>query len=103
MQTCSKSWFLPHSLLLISPPYLSASSHHVLEGYQNGVWLCIFAFHADHKPPFCGVPSLLSVTRNSKLRTVPTLFNDLYLINKLDCSSEVEKSKCWAYCTQEEV
>ncbi|KAI4327835.1 hypothetical protein L6164_020252 [Bauhinia variegata] len=60
----------------------------ILEGYQNGVWLCIFAFHTDHRPPFSSIPSLLSVTRNPKLRTIPTLFNDLYLINKLDCLSE---------------
>ena len=35
----------------------------VSEGYQNGVWLCIFAFHKDHKPQFSSIPSLLLVSR----------------------------------------
>lgn len=35
----------------------------VCEGYQNGVWLCIFAFHADHSPQFSHIPSLLLVTK----------------------------------------
>lgn len=35
----------------------------VSEGYQNGVWFCVFAFHADHNPQFSRIPSLLSVTR----------------------------------------
>ncbi|XP_061346026.1 protein RKD5-like [Gastrolobium bilobum] len=60
----------------------------VYEGYQNGVWLCIFAFHFDHTPQFSHIPSLLLVTRNQKLQTIPNLLNDLHIISKLDSKNE---------------
>ncbi|XP_028795270.1 protein RKD5 isoform X2 [Neltuma alba] len=60
----------------------------VSEGYQNGVWLCVFAFHADHKPQCSRVPRLLSVTRNPKLQLIPTLLNDLHMIHELNCKSK---------------
>ncbi|KAK4262002.1 hypothetical protein QN277_027619 [Acacia crassicarpa] len=60
----------------------------VPEGYQNGVWLCVFAFHADHKPQCSRVPRLLSVTRNPKLQMIPTLLSDLCMINELNCKSK---------------
>ncbi|XP_027362028.1 protein RKD5 isoform X2 [Abrus precatorius] len=56
----------------------------VYEGYKNGVWLCIFAFHANHTPQFSHIPSLLMVTRNPKLQMIPNLLNDLHMIHKLD-------------------
>jgi hypothetical protein len=38
-------------------------SQEIFEGYTNGVWLCIFAFHAYNTPPFSHIPTLLLVTR----------------------------------------
>lgn len=46
-------------LRLLKQPRVSE----VCEGYQNGVWLCIFAFHASHTPQFSHIPSILLVTR----------------------------------------
>ncbi|KAL2348691.1 hypothetical protein Fmac_002691 [Flemingia macrophylla] len=60
----------------------------VREGYRNGVWLCIFAFHADHTPQLFGIPSLLLVTRNPKLQMIPNLLNDLHMIYKFDQKGE---------------
>ncbi|XP_020217756.1 protein RKD5 [Cajanus cajan] len=60
----------------------------VCEGYRNGVWLCIFAFHVDHTPQFSGIPPLLLVTRNPKLQMIPNLLNDLHKIYKLDQKEE---------------
>ncbi|KAK7406926.1 hypothetical protein VNO78_08562 [Psophocarpus tetragonolobus] len=56
----------------------------VFEGYQNGVWVCIFAFHADHSPQFSRIPPFLLVTRNPKLQMIPNLLDDLHMIYKLD-------------------
>ncbi|KAE9606588.1 putative transcription factor Nin-like family [Lupinus albus] len=52
----------------------------VSEGYQNGVWHCIFAFHSNNMPQFSHIPPLLLVTRNPKLQTIPNLHNDLDMI-----------------------
>ncbi|KAK7309406.1 hypothetical protein RJT34_06110 [Clitoria ternatea] len=60
----------------------------VCEGYQNGVWLCFFAFHADHTPQFSRIPSMLLTTRNPKLQMIPNLLNDLQMIYKLDQKEE---------------
>ncbi|XP_047169219.1 protein RKD5 isoform X2 [Vigna umbellata] len=60
----------------------------VFQGYKNGVWLCIFAFHADHTPRFCRIPPLLLVSRNPKLQMVPNLLHDLHVIYKLDRKEE---------------
>ncbi|KAK7250765.1 hypothetical protein RIF29_33424 [Crotalaria pallida] len=60
----------------------------VSQGFQDGVWLCIFAFHTDHNPRFSSIPSLLSLSRNPKLEMIPTLLDDLRVINKLECISE---------------
>jgi hypothetical protein len=38
-------------------------SQEIFEGYTNGVWLCIFAFHAYNTPPFSHIPTILLVTR----------------------------------------
>ncbi|GLT72898.1 hypothetical protein SLA2020_447940 [Shorea laevis] len=57
----------------------------VFEGLVNGFWLCIFAFHAD-RPPLCScIPSLLSISRNPNLKSVPTLAGDLEIIFQLGC------------------
>ncbi|WJX55912.1 hypothetical protein P8452_41628 [Trifolium repens] len=58
-------------------------SQEIFEGYTNGVWLCIFAFHAYNTPPFSHIPTLLLVTRNPKLQAIPNLLNDLHMIYKL--------------------
>ncbi|KAK7307435.1 hypothetical protein VNO77_40494 [Canavalia gladiata] len=60
----------------------------VHEGYKNGVWLCIFAFHSDHTPQFSSIPSMLLVTRNPKLQMIPNLLSDLHMIYKLDRREE---------------
>ncbi|KAK7367201.1 hypothetical protein VNO80_09210 [Phaseolus coccineus] len=60
----------------------------VCEGYKNGVWLCILAFHADHTPQFCRIPPLLLASRNPKLQMIPNLLRDLHMIYKLDRKEE---------------
>ena len=35
----------------------------VLEGYVNGCWVCILAFHANRCPNFTCIPCKLSVSR----------------------------------------
>ncbi|CAL5326562.1 unnamed protein product [Camellia sinensis] len=52
------------------------------EGRVNGVWLCIYVFDADrHCPPILdGIPTILSISRNPKLASIPTLANDLQII-----------------------
>lgn len=35
----------------------------VLEGYVNGCWVCILAFHANRSPNFTCIPCILSVSR----------------------------------------
>ena len=34
----------------------------LFEGQVIGLWLCIFAFHADHPPHLSHIPSLLSIS-----------------------------------------
>ncbi|XP_059670771.1 protein RKD5 [Cornus florida] len=60
------------------------------EGKMNGVWLCIYVFDANcHCPPNLDhVPSLISITKNPKLASIPTLANDLEIIFQLGCGTE---------------
>ncbi|KAG2695184.1 hypothetical protein I3760_07G003000 [Carya illinoinensis] len=60
----------------------------VFEGLMNGFWLCIFAYHADRSPHLACIPSLLSISRNPKLKSVPTLSGDLQIILELGCRRE---------------
>ncbi|QCD91203.1 protein RKD5 [Vigna unguiculata] len=60
----------------------------VFEGYKNGVWLCIFAFHAHQTPQFSRIPPFLLVSRNPKLQMIPNLLHDLQVIYKLDRKEE---------------
>ncbi|KAM4118609.1 hypothetical protein ACB094_02G216100 [Castanea mollissima] len=60
----------------------------VYEGLVNGLWLCILAFHADRPPHFACIPSLLSISRNPKLKSVPTIAVDLQIIFQLGCIME---------------
>ncbi|XP_041017201.1 protein RKD5 isoform X2 [Juglans microcarpa x Juglans regia] len=60
----------------------------VFEGLMNGFWLCIFAYHADRSPHLTCIPSLLSIARNPKLKSVPTLSRDLQIILELGCRRE---------------
>ncbi|KAJ9146867.1 hypothetical protein P3X46_029085 [Hevea brasiliensis] len=55
----------------------------LFEGQVIGLWRCIFAFHAHHSSHLSHIPSLLSISRNPKLKSVPTLANDLQFIFKL--------------------
>lgn len=54
----------------------------LIEGKISGLWLCIFAFHADRLPRFSRIPPLLSISRNAKLESIPNLVNDLSAISQ---------------------
>ncbi|KAL6993362.1 hypothetical protein U1Q18_011479 [Sarracenia purpurea var. burkii] len=60
------------------------SSH--FEGRVNGVWLCFYVFEADRTcpPNLANIPTILSIFRNHKLVSIPTLFNDLQVIFQLN-------------------
>ncbi|MFS7955136.1 putative transcription factor Nin-like family [Helianthus anomalus] len=73
------------------------------EGLVNGVWLCIFVFDKDC---WCSgdidrLPTVLTVSRNRKLETIPSLSNDIQAITQLtrdikkieECNSESEEAK----------
>ncbi|KAJ7944059.1 RWP-RK domain containing protein [Quillaja saponaria] len=60
----------------------------VVEGYVNGVWLCLFAFDISHKPQLSSIPPLLLPSRNTKLKTIPTLARDLQTVFELSCGPE---------------
>ncbi|PON50014.1 RWP-RK domain containing protein [Parasponia andersonii] len=62
----------------------------VFEGFVNGLWLCIFAFYAHHPPPplLTCIPSLLTLSRNPKLRAIPSLANDLETIFHMICVAD---------------
>ncbi|GMI68257.1 RWP-RK domain-containing 5 [Hibiscus trionum] len=64
------------------------SPQEVFEGRVIGLWLCSFAFHARRLPRFFFIPSLLSITRNPKLKSIPTLANDLQMIFQRGCGAE---------------
>ncbi|KAM5546968.1 protein RKD5 [Rosa sericea] len=57
----------------------------VLEGYVNGCWVCILAFHANRSPNFTCIPSILSVSRNPQLKLIPNLANDLQMVVETTC------------------
>ncbi|CAH1437129.1 unnamed protein product [Lactuca virosa] len=61
------------------------SSH--FEGLVNGVWLCIYVFDASCWSPadVDRLPTVLTISRNHKLESIPTLANDLQTINQLSC------------------
>ncbi|MBA0824317.1 hypothetical protein Goarm_020994 [Gossypium armourianum] len=63
-------------------------AHELFEGRVIGLWLCSFAFHAHRLPRFFFIPSLLSISRNPKLKSIPTLANDLQLIFQRGCGTE---------------
>ncbi|KAH7519827.1 hypothetical protein FEM48_Zijuj08G0078500 [Ziziphus jujuba var. spinosa] len=52
----------------------------VYEGFVHGLWVCIFAFHAGHRPSTTCFPSILSISRNPKLKSIPSFANELQLI-----------------------
>ncbi|GMY11095.1 protein RKD5 [Fagus crenata] len=60
----------------------------VFEGLVNGLWICIFAFHSDRLPHSTCIPSLLSISRNPKLKSIPTLAGDLQIVFQLSCRME---------------
>ncbi|KDP43764.1 hypothetical protein JCGZ_22391 [Jatropha curcas] len=81
-------------LFSVDNPYIEIAANPLLmlgrfkvmelfEGQVIGLWQCMFAFHADHPPHLSHIPSLLSISRNPKLKSIPTLANDLQLIFKL--------------------
>ncbi|XP_050226369.1 protein RKD5 isoform X2 [Mercurialis annua] len=69
----------------------------VVEGQLMGLWSCIFAFHAHHSPHFTHIPSLLSISRNPKLNSIPTLANDLQIILKLSSKTADKESKDFSF------
>ncbi|CDP01797.1 unnamed protein product [Coffea canephora] len=54
-------------------------------GMANGVWDCIYVFNMDldKQPNLEMIPEDLSITRNPKLASIPSLSNDLEMIFKL--------------------
>ncbi|KAK8673356.1 hypothetical protein V6N13_111698 [Hibiscus sabdariffa] len=60
----------------------------LFEGRVIGLWLCSFAFHAHRLPRFFLIPSLLSISRNPKLKSIPKLANDLQMIFQRGCGAE---------------
>nr|GEZ16081.1 hypothetical protein [Tanacetum cinerariifolium] len=63
------------------------SSH--FEGLTNGVWLCIFVFDKERWSvgDIDRLPTVLTLSRNHKLKTIPTLANDLQTIIQLSSES----------------
>ncbi|XP_031269342.1 protein RKD5 isoform X1 [Pistacia vera] len=55
----------------------------LFEGRVIGLWLCLFAFHADSSPTSINIPPVLLISRNSKLKSIPKLANDLQIIFQL--------------------
>ncbi|KAF5798512.1 putative transcription factor Nin-like family [Helianthus annuus] len=72
------------------------------EGLVNGVWLCIFVFDKDcwYSGDIDRLPTVLTVSRNRKLETIPSLSNDIQTITQLtrdikkieECNSESEEA-----------
>lgn len=58
------------------------------EGRVMGSWLCIFAFHAHRLSPSFRIPSILSISRNPKLKSIPTLTMDLQVALVLISATE---------------
>ncbi|KAL4577777.1 hypothetical protein LXL04_013890 [Taraxacum kok-saghyz] len=67
------------------------SSH--FEGLVNGVWLCIYVFDATCSSPadIDRLPTVLTISRNQKLESIPTLANDLQTITQISCKGESEE------------
>ncbi|XVE87536.1 hypothetical protein DITRI_Ditri18aG0125700 [Diplodiscus trichospermus] len=60
----------------------------LFEGRVIGLWLCVFAYHVHRLPRFFFIPSLLSISRNPKLKCIPALANDLQMIFQRRCRAE---------------
>ncbi|KAK2966847.1 hypothetical protein RJ640_027806, partial [Escallonia rubra] len=53
------------------------------EGQVNGVWVCIYVFSGDCLVDVHRIPTILSISRNPKLASIPTLAADLERIAQL--------------------
>ncbi|GAA0186545.1 hypothetical protein LIER_33833 [Lithospermum erythrorhizon] len=53
------------------------------KGRKDGVWECIYVFdiNIDPCPDLDDIPSILSIERNSKLQSIPSLLEDLEAIS----------------------
>ncbi|XP_062102765.1 protein RKD5 [Humulus lupulus] len=67
----------------------------VSKGLVNGLWVCIFAFHNHHPhfPHLTSIPSLLTPSKNPKLRSIPSLANDLQAIFQMNCMTTFTDDK----------
>ncbi|KAJ6996924.1 protein RKD5 [Populus alba] len=63
----------------------------LFEGLVIGLWRCIFAFHVNNPPHLSHSSFLLSVSRNPKLKSIPTLAKDIHFILKLSCKTDNEE------------
>uniref|UniRef100_A0A6N2M0V0 Uncharacterized protein n=1 Tax=Salix viminalis TaxID=40686 RepID=A0A6N2M0V0_SALVM len=63
----------------------------LFEGQVIGLWRCIFAFHVNNPPHLSHSSFLLSVSRNPKLKSIPTLAKDIHFILKLSCRTDNEE------------
>nr|XP_010908390.1 protein RKD5 isoform X2 [Elaeis guineensis] len=84
---------IPRQLLLVDPMVADSICHRPRfhEGQTIGLWLCILAFDSaapatSSKPPH--IPPILSFSRNSRLKSVPTLSCDLQKVFQLRCEAE---------------
>ncbi|XWS42231.1 hypothetical protein CRYUN_Cryun17cG0150300 [Craigia yunnanensis] len=76
---------------LVTTPLLRLQGFRIeelFEGRVIGLWLCVFVYHAHRLPHFFFIPSLLSISRNPKLKSIPTLANDLQMIFQRGCGTE---------------
>ncbi|ERN17212.1 hypothetical protein AMTRI_Chr09g33970 [Amborella trichopoda] len=63
----------------------------IREGQQVGLWLCILLFNSHHPPVSSPLPALLTISRNPKLKSIPTLANDLQKVSEFRCAIEDEE------------
>ncbi|KAL5811880.1 hypothetical protein ACOSQ3_026830 [Xanthoceras sorbifolium] len=57
-----------------------------------GFWLCIFVFVADSPPALNHIPPPLLVSGNAKLKSIPTLANDMKMIFQLSFQADEIRS-----------
>ncbi|KAF9607973.1 hypothetical protein IFM89_003893 [Coptis chinensis] len=76
---------------MVAQPLLQLSRvkfSELFEGQQMGVWLCMLVFDIKFPPYSTHIPSLLVVSRNPKLKSIPTLADDLQNVFQFRCRVE---------------
>ncbi|XP_077246861.1 protein RKD5-like isoform X1 [Tasmannia lanceolata] len=88
--------FSPSSYVeMVAHPLIKFPKYRELfEGKMIGLWLCMLAFDIEVSTISAPIPSILTISRNPKLKSIPTLANDLQKVFQLRCrtkSNEVAK------------